>query len=125
MKTSGSGVNIGLFRFSISSVTVLISCNFFFKGICPFHLSCWIFWHKVVCRICSGDLCLISGVGNLCFLFHDQSCYRFISCVPLFKEPMFGLVNCLHCFLLCWFLLCVIAFLLLSSLSLFFCFSFL
>ena len=57
-----------------------------FQGICLFHLSCWIYWHKVVqnisllfCsiwRVCSHVDSLISIIGNLCLLFSPSQSPR-------------------------------------------------
>lgn len=44
--------------------------------ICPFHLSCQIYWHKVIynilqdtCRICGVVVSLVPDVGPLCLFF--------------------------------------------------------
>lgn len=77
--------NIGLYRFSVCS------CIYFgniYQGICSFHLSFGIYWHKVellivffdVCRICNDVSSFLPHIGYLClFIFFHQSGLGFLN----------------------------------------------
>ena len=86
-----------------------------FQGICPFHLSYQICWHKVLHNIpliiflVSVEyivmlllLVLLSAILSSFSFFPDKTDCRFIIFLDLFKEPAFSLIE----FFLLSFFLC-------------------
>ena len=94
---STSAIDIGLFKFSISCISVGNLCRL---RICPFHPRCRICWHSCscpypfnVCRIYAMVMSPLPDVGNVCVWFFpfflDQSSSKFINFINLFKESAF------------------------------------
>lgn len=85
-----------------------------FQGFCPFHVSCWIYRHKVIhsislpsfssCTVCRLVTSLIPDMVIYVFsLFFLISLYRGLLVLLLLKEPAFIDFFLFFCFLFHWF----------------------
>lgn len=99
---STSLIDVGLFRYLFLILWVWVDCVF--QGVGPFHLSCWIFVHRLVILLpyCLFDVCgvyidipsFISNVGNLCLLyfFPCQSVCRFANIISVSEDQLWVLL---------------------------------